>query len=173
MTAAPEVVVAIGPFTNLHRWWAPRMPPVPVVAMGGALAPVTHRGEERTVETNVGLDPEAASWLFGSGGAVTLVPLDVTAAMVVSADEQARLSAVVPGLRAALDGWPHALCLHDPLAVLVALGDVAATKTARRLSVSPDGIVSDGDGFPSVTVVIDADIEGARTRAVEVSTAPM
>jgi len=44
------------------------MLPRRVVLMGGALAPVEHRGELRRIEHNVGADPEAAARLIGTTG---------------------------------------------------------------------------------------------------------
>lgn len=164
-SARPDVVLAIGPLTNLARWWHPSAPPLPLVAMGGALDPVEHRSEIREVETNFGLDPAAAAWLLSAGGEVTLVPLDVTARMVVSEEQADALAAARPELSQALAGWPHPLCLHDPLALLVALGEVEVSTEERSLDVQDDGRVVLRDGAPVVAVVVDADVDAAK-RAV-------
>ncbi len=165
--AAPDAICGIGPATNLSALADAEALPASVTLMGGALAPVTHRGALRRVETNIGADPEAAARLLASRPDALLVPLDVTVRTCLAEPERARLAAEV-GARVVppLDTWRSALCLHDPLALLALLDEPVVTVEPRRLRVRPDGSVRVGDG-PARPVVVDVDPRAAVARVVD------
>lgn len=153
-----EGVVAIGPLGNLTSVEVE----APATIMGGALRAVHHRGRAQRVESNFGADPEAARRVLRTWFC-RIVPLDVTARMTLTQDEAAALGAAHAALAGQLAAWPHRLCLHDPLALLVALGDVAYDEDIDRLTVEADGRLRRGRGIEQ-RVVVDADIDAAKAR---------
>src|SRR6185436_10216977 len=56
-----EALLAIGPLTNVAAVTVAGVRPPELTIMGGALRPVEHRGEVRTVEHNFASDPDAAA----------------------------------------------------------------------------------------------------------------
>lgn len=164
---APEAVCGIGPATNLSGLAAAGVLPASVTLMGGVLAPVEHRGALRRVDTNVGADPGAAARLLDLRPDAVLVPLDVTVRTCLHDDDRARVDAAV-GTRVVppLASFPHAVCLHDPLAVLALLGEPVVTVEARRVRIRPDGSVRVGEG-PVRPVVVDVDPRAAVERVVD------
>jgi inosine-uridine nucleoside N-ribohydrolase len=128
-----KTLIAIGPLTNLAL--ALRVEPRiaqavgRVVAMGGA---VRVRGNQTpAAEFNAFVDPHAAAVVLGAGWPVTLVPLDVTHQVWLTADRVAALrraasashitSFVGEAVAAILDRDPRGFAMHDPLAVAVAI----------------------------------------------------
>jgi purine nucleosidase/pyrimidine-specific ribonucleoside hydrolase len=138
--AGVDALLAIGPLTNVAHLLAEGVPlPDQVVAMGGAVGEVRHRGTVHRVEHNFRCDPAAARAVVTECDQLVLVPLDVTARCTMSDDDTDALTASVPVLRAAVAAFREAtgapLCLHDPCALLVLLGDVAAERRAVPLVV--------------------------------------
>ncbi len=187
--ARPDVVLVIGPSTNLARLLMAGWSPPPVVLMGGTLGPVRHRGARRRVESNVGADPDAAAIVLARGRPL-VVPLDVTVRMRLDDHRRSRILRAVPQLARPFAEWQDSLraggvpsdeivvCLHDPLALLVATGDVAVVVEAPRLEVKPDGrlvaidpVVAEQVVEP-VDVVVDVDTEAALDRVVQLITGP-
>jgi inosine-uridine nucleoside N-ribohydrolase len=151
-----EALLAIGPLTNVAAMTAARVRPPEVTIMGGALRPVEHRGELRTVEHNFGADPAAAAAVLAVPGAV-IVPLDATVATRLDARLLAKLVATAPVLEPMVDSWVSRwgeVVLHDPAALLVAAGDgpELGRFERRRLLVEPDGRLVDGGRQASGTV---------------------
>lgn len=146
--SAPEALLAIGPLTNVAALTAAGVRPPELTVMGGALRPVEHRGEVRTVEHNFGSDPDAAATVLAVPGAV-LVPLDAT--VVTRLDDRLllKLVATAPVLEPMVQAWVAEwgeVVLHDPAALLVAAGDGTELGRfeRRRLRVEPDGRLMDG-----------------------------
>ncbi len=138
------MLLGIGPWTHLADLADDGALPRRVVLMGGALAPVEHRGELRRIEHNVGADPGAAARLIGGTGNLIVVPLDATARLRAHKHDETVLRRSIPGLSEQLDVWRQVegdvpLVLHDVAALLVALGDRVARMESRRLTVEPDG----------------------------------
>src|SRR5262245_48366592 len=77
-----DALLLIGPWTHGAALARTGDLPKQVVAMGGALRPVFHRGELRVVEHNVGRDPDAARELLREAEQLVVVPLDVSATML-------------------------------------------------------------------------------------------
>lgn len=146
--ADPDVVLGIGPLGNvaalLDAGLLGRGPRPSIVAMAGALRPARHRGAVRDVESNAGADPPATARVVRSGGPL-LVPLDVTRRATVGRSGREALASSHRGLAGQLAAWPHDLVLHDPLALLVALGDVPVATEARGLDVDARGRLVEGE----------------------------
>ena len=151
-----EAVLAIGPLTNVAAMTAAGVRPPELTIMGGALRPVEHRGELRTVEHNFASDPEAAAAVLAVPGAV-VVPLDATVATRLDDRLLARLVATAPVLEPMVQAWTakwSEVVLHDPATLLVAAGDGTELGRfeRRRLQVEPDGRLIDGGPGASGTV---------------------
>lgn len=172
--AGVDALLAIGPLTDL----APlaergELPPL-VVVMGGATRPVRYRGRERTIESNFGADPGAATTVVRSVR-VRLVPLDATASVLLDDATERRLVGADPELGIAVARWRRemradgvaepelAVGLHDALAFLTLVdGSIAETQTMHVL-VDADGTVHVDERGTEHDVVVAFD----RDRAVE------
>ncbi len=151
-----EALLAIGPLTNVAAMTAAGVRPPELTIMGGALRPVEHRGDLRTVEHNFASDPEAAAAVLAVPGSV-VVPLDATVATRLDDRLLARLVATAPVLEPMVQAWMaewSEVVLHDPAALLVAAGDGTELGRfeRRRLRVEPDGRLIDGGPGASGTV---------------------
>jgi inosine-uridine nucleoside N-ribohydrolase len=168
-----DALLGIGPWTHVAGLADQGALPRRVVLMGGALAPIKHRGELRRIEHNVGADPEAAARLLRTTGNLIVVPLDATARLHAHARDETVLTGSIPGLREQLDVWRQEngdvpLVLHDVAALLVALGDRVARMESRRLQIEPDGTMwASVDGpLQHVVAHVDSDETRARMRAL-------
>jgi len=171
--AVCDALLLIGPWTHGGAVAATGVLPRRVVAMGGALAPVRHRGTVVVVEHNVGTDPAAAAAVLRAADDLLVVPLDVTASLHCTDEEEADLVARLPGLADALGRWRARrgrvpFVLHDPAALLACCGEPS-------LRVEPASVVVDGDGRVRrdragtpvhVVVAADRDRLVARVRAL-------
>jgi purine nucleosidase len=151
-----EALLAIGPLTNVAAMTAAGVRPADVTIMGGALHPVEHRGELRTVEHNFASDPDAAATVLAVPGAV-VVPLDATVATRLDDRLVSKLVATAPVLGPMVEAWVDRwgeIVLHDPAALLIAAGDgpELGRFERRRLLVEPDGRLVDGGRGASGTV---------------------
>jgi purine nucleosidase len=176
--ATADAVLAIGPLTNLARLLDAGAVLPPVAAMAGALHPVLHRGAVREVETNASADPAALARLVDSATELLLVPLDVTARMLLRGDELARLLAAAPALQPSVSAWlarldtervppaDRAVCLHDPLALLALTGSPVVTIEPRSLAVRADGRVVEADAGRWCDVVVGVERDAAVTRVL-------
>lgn len=158
-----DALVAIGPLTNVARMVDAGASLPPVTVMGGALAPVRHRGTVHEIEHNFGSDGPAAVTVVGALD-VVLVPLDVTARMRLDDGERARLADVAPAARDELARWDDPVCLHDPLALLASLGEPVVHVDERRIAVDDDGRVVERDDGRVQRVVTDVDAGAAIER---------
>jgi purine nucleosidase len=147
-SSGADALLAIGPLTNVAVLTSAGVRPPELTIMGGALRPVEHRGEVRTVEHNFASDPDAAATVLGMPGAV-VVPLDATVATRLDDRMLSRLVATAPVLEPMVQAWVaewSEVVLHDPAALLIAAGDGTelARFDRRRLHVEPDGRLIDG-----------------------------
>jgi inosine-uridine nucleoside N-ribohydrolase len=168
-----DALLGIGPWTHLAGLADEGALPRRVVLMGGALAPIKHRGELRRIEHNVGADPEAAARLLRTTGNLIVVPLDATARLHAHARDETVLTRAIPGLREQLDAWRQEnddvpLVLHDVAALLIAFGDPVSRMESRRLQIEPDGTMwASVDGpLQHVVAHVDSDETRARMRAL-------
>jgi purine nucleosidase len=169
-----DVLVGIGPWTNVARISVAGALPRRVVLMGGALGRVVHHDTVRTVEHNVARDPAAAGRLLATTAYVVIVPLDATASLTTDDETERRLVRAIPMLESQLAEWRSRhgrhvqLVLHDPAAVLIALGEPIAELQRHQLRVVPDGAMRPSMSAPEHNVVahIDGDALRARVRAL-------
>ncbi len=166
---AADVLVGIGPWTNIAALADADALPRRVVVMGGALGKVWHRGEWYDVEHNVASDPDAAARLLATTGNLIVVPLDATARIFATERDEAILMDAIPLLAQQLRAWRERhgdlpLVLHDPAAVLVALGEPLARTESRRLRVERDGEMRASVDGPLQHVVAHIDEDAARAR---------
>jgi len=174
LVAGVDVLVGIGPWTNIAALSDADALPRRVVLMGGALAPVRHHGEVRVTEHNIERDPRAAAQLLATVGNLIVVPLDATNRLRVHHADERALVAEIPVLGAQLGAWrerngdDRPLVLHDPATVMVALGEPVARIESRRLRVGPDARMTASVDGPIQQVVahIDADMTRARVRVL-------
>jgi purine nucleosidase len=155
-SSGADALLAIGPLTNVAALTAAGVRPPELTIMGGALRPVEHRGELRTVEHNFASDPAAAAAVLSAPGAM-VVPLDATVATRVDDRLLPKLVATAPVLESMVQAWVAEwgeVVLHDAAALLIAAGDGTelARFERRRLRVEPDGRLSDGGPAASGTV---------------------
>ncbi|HKY77736.1 MAG TPA: nucleoside hydrolase [Acidimicrobiia bacterium] len=151
-----DALLAIGPLTNVAAVSAAGIRPPELTIMGGALRPVEHRGQLRTVEHNFASDPESAATVLSVDGAV-IAPLDATVATRLDQRMLSRLVAAAPVLEPMVRAWVaewSEVVLHDPAALLIAAGDgpELARFERRRLRVETDGRLIDGGPAASGTV---------------------
>jgi inosine-uridine nucleoside N-ribohydrolase len=165
--ATPDALLAIGPMTNVAALVVLGDAP-PVVAMGGAMGSVRHRGRIRHVEANFGADAAAAAVVVERAD-LTLVPLDVTVAMRLDAPTLDRLVATDARLAPEVARWTaerdDPVVLHDPLALLAASGEPLVEHARRRIAVDPhDGALRETAGGREQTVVTGVDAVAAVDR---------
>lgn len=151
-----DAILAIGPLTNVAAVTAAGIRPPELTIMGGALRPVEHRGQLRSIEHNFASDPEAAATVLSVDGAV-IAPLDATVATRLDERMLLRLVAAAPVLEPMVQVWVaewSEVVLHDPAALLIAAGDGSelARFERRRLRVEPDGRLIEGGQAASGTV---------------------
>ena len=161
----PDAVLAIGPLTNVARLVGAGHLPRRLAVMGGALAPICHRGTVCAVEHNFGGDPDAAMLVLERAADVLLCPLDVTVRTCVDDRDRQRLVEADRRLGPILAGWEPRLCLHDPLALLALVDESLVRAERRRLAVGPDGVVRVGEGTEH-EVVVDVDVRATIARVV-------
>jgi inosine-uridine nucleoside N-ribohydrolase len=171
VAANVDALLAIGPLTNIAALTALDVAVPTLTVMGGVFEPVRHRGRVRHVEWNFGSDPAATS-IVAERVPMTLVPLDVTVAMRVEPQMLDDLVAAAPQLAPEVERWSaehdDPVVLHDPLALLVALGDADVRVESRRFVVDPhDGSVRPTDGGSEHSVVVRVDAPRALTRVLE------
>jgi inosine-uridine nucleoside N-ribohydrolase len=169
-SARPDAVLAIGPLTNIAALTVLGIPVTPLTIMGGAVVPVRHRGRLRRAERNFSQDPAAAAMVLASTD-TTVVPLDVTVAMRLEPDALERLLGLAPELLPEVERWiaeqDEPIVLHDPLALLVALGEPHVQIEVRRLSVDvTDGTVREGEAGREHAVVVNVDAPAAVDRVL-------
>ncbi len=168
--AKPDAVLAIGPLTNIAALAVLGVPLLPLTIMGGLLVPLRHRGRLRRVERNFSQDPTAAAMVLAGMG-TTVVPLDVTVAMRLEPGVLDQLLAAAPKLEPGIERWvaeqDEHVVLHDPLALLVALGESFVTIESRMLwADATDGTVREGEGGHEHAVVVSVDAPAAVDRVL-------
>jgi inosine-uridine nucleoside N-ribohydrolase len=163
-----DALAGIGPWTNVAGLPGDALPRR-VVLMGGVLGRVHHRNEWRTVDHNVGRDPDAAARLLATVGNLIVLPLNATARLTVSKHDEAMLCGAIPGLDLQLDAWrathgPVPFVLHDPAAVLIAVGEPVARTETKRLQVDLDGRLRASISGPVQELVAHVDVHATRNR---------
>jgi inosine-uridine nucleoside N-ribohydrolase len=164
--AGSEALLAIGPLTNVARMVERGTVPGRLALMGGVRGRVLHRGEWREVETNFGADPGSAALVVARADPL-IVPLDVTADVVLTEHERDRLGVEVPALRDDLARWVAPVCLHDPLALFAVAGEPFISVGRARLRVDERGRLVDASDGAERRVVVAADRDAAIARTFQ------
>ncbi|WP_430886202.1 nucleoside hydrolase [Fusibacter sp. JL216-2] len=151
-------MVMTGPETNFARALE-REPQIQdwvkeVIIMGGA---ADIRGNESPVaEFNIAIDPEAAEMVFSSRASVTMVGLDVTTRALLTRDRIAEITSnkvvrdFVHGAtydymeRYHKKHGVYGCCMHDPLAVSLAIDPDLVKKVHRFVGVETNSHYCDG-----------------------------
>jgi inosine-uridine nucleoside N-ribohydrolase len=170
-----DALLAIGPLTSVAPLVERGEVPPPVVVMGGAVRPVVYRGRERDVESNFRADPAAAATVLGHVR-TRLVPLDVTASVLLDDTMEQRLIDVDPELAIAVARWRRelradgvgdpelAVGLHDALAFLTLVDDALFETQTMPLVVDTNGAVHVDQRGTEHDVVVGVDRERAVDR---------
>jgi purine nucleosidase len=172
--AAADVLVGIGPWTNVAGLAEAGALPPRVVMMGGALDRVRHHGRWQRIEHNVARNPAAAQRLLATAADVVVVPLDATASLVTDDATESLLVGAIAPLAGHLAQWRARhdadvpLVLHDPATVQIALCERLARMESRYLRVDADGTMRESASGLRQHVVahVDADAIRARVRAL-------
>jgi purine nucleosidase len=141
--ARPDVLVALGPLTNVAALIDERderAAPPRIVAMAGVSQPVWHRGELVEVDHNTASDPAAAAAVHERAAELLTVPLDVTVQLHLGDRDAAVLAARHPRLGHEVAAWLAAtggVVLHDPLVVLAAIDEEHAAIGLEIVADSP------------------------------------
>ena len=141
-----DVLLGIGPWTHVADLADDGALPRRVVLMGGALAPIKHRGELRRIEHNVGADPDVGGAPAAHDRQPDRGPARRHRPAAGHRHDEKVLAESIPGFAEQLDLWRQdipdetdddeatmPLVLHDVAALLVALGDRVARMESRRL----------------------------------------
>jgi purine nucleosidase/pyrimidine-specific ribonucleoside hydrolase len=188
---APDelTLIALGPLTNLARAWQRDAEVVgqllEVVIMGGA---VTVPGNVTPVaEFNIYVDPEAAQVVFASGLPITLIGLDVTERVRLTAEMLAQhisplasplsqfvVQCTTPTLQSSAQVERRAgMAMHDPLAVGVVIDPSIVHTVPLAVQVETQGEFTTGmlvadrrplpsDVMPTANVHVALGVDGAR-----------
>jgi inosine-uridine nucleoside N-ribohydrolase len=178
--AGPMTVLALGPLTNL----AAAFEADPALAgnidmiyvMGGAVdVPGSGVSDANTTaEWNIYADPPAARAVFESGAPITLVPLDATNDVPVTADYIARFTdaAQTPAATFVAGRLSEGAYFWDQLAAAVMAENGLVTLTPRDVTVIDDGGAEDGRTKPvgngsEIIVATAPDVEAFQQLFIE------
>jgi purine nucleosidase len=173
-----DAVLAIGPLTNVARVLpadgADTGPMPRLIVMGGAFGDPAGNVTP-CAEFNFHLDATAADAVMTSGLPVTVVPLDVTMRVLITADDLGRLSDSPAGrmARGLLDASIRihqeqmglgGCIMHDALAAAIAVDPTLVTPTGHLVRVDTEGdrrgaCTLGGPG--TVAVALEVDVERA------------
>ena len=106
--AAADALLLIGPWTHGAELVTRGQLPRRVGAMGGTIRPVIHHGELRVVEHNVNRNPDTARVLLAQQQPLLITPLDVTATIECTREEERALVRAEPRLEPMLARWRRA-----------------------------------------------------------------
>jgi pyrimidine-specific ribonucleoside hydrolase len=170
--ARPDVVLAIGPLTNVASVVRAGVEIPRLAVMGGLLGTVPHRGTADQVEHNFARDPQAAQEVLVACAPAVVVPLDVTVSMRLDPAQLVQLLAVAPVLAPEVERWLASLdraqvpvdarrvCLHDPLALLALLDPALVRIEPKAVRVDTDGQFVE-DETAAIQLVVRA-VDGPR-----------
>jgi len=175
LTAArPEVLLAIGPLTNLGALAAARVPLPPLAIMGGKFEDVMLEGMSPGIfEWNWFCDPAAVQAVLAAPHATLprVVPAEVTFRTELAAGDVERLAggdALARALATLCEEWLRALrerlraprprvMLHDPLTAAVLVEPGLCPFEPRRVRVDDAGASIPEPGAPNLEVAVDVD----------------
>ena len=182
---APDVLVGIGPLTNLAAMVRAGATLPPLAVMGGKLTDVAiaHMTADMP-EWNWFCDPVATQVVLGAGHATAplLLPAEVTfrtrltdgdVDALAGGDELAATLAVLcrhwlEHQRTVFGSTDPAVALHDPLTVAVLVADALCTFAPHTIGVNDRGACTHGDdGAVAVHAAVDVDPEAVRHHLME------
>lgn len=169
-------VLATGPLTDVARARRRGHLVRGVVWMGGSVTGLGSSIDPLGGEFNAGADPQAADEVLGSGAAVRVVPVEVTAQVVLGAEHVAPWRSGPPGARLCAElvdrhrrgRWP--VPLHDPVAVVAAVEPDLFRWRHGPLRCRPGGTLSDPGpdrGRPPASVAVGIDVPAVRRLVVD------
>jgi len=176
--ARPDVLLAIGPLTNLGALAEAGVPLPPLAIMGGKLTDVLLEGMVPHIsEWNWWCDPLAVQRVLAAptpaGALPRVVPAEVTFRTQLAAGDVERLGegdALARALAALCEVWLTAqaeklgakrprVALHDPLTAAVLVEPGLCPFEPRRIEVDEHGAARNGAGAPNVLAATDVDNE--------------
>lgn len=168
----PITVLALGPLTNLAAAFeadASLVDNIDMIYVMGGAVDVPGSGvsdENTTAEWNIYADPPAARAVFESGVPITLVPLDATNEVPVTAEYITRFTEAVqtPAAEFVAGRLSEGSYFWDQLAAAVMVDNALVTLTNRDVTVIDDGGPEDGrtkpvGNGPEITVATAPDVE--------------
>ncbi len=174
---APDMIVAIGPLTNLGAMAAAGVSLPPLTIMGGKLTDVALPGMvEHIGEWNWFCDPVSVQRvLAGDRGTTTVIPSDVTFRTRLHRADIDRLGAGDPfnrALASLCERWLVAqrnelaverpiVALHDPLTVAVLAEPGLCEYADRRIEVDDHGATTVLEGEPNIVAAVTVDADAA------------
>lgn len=178
--AGPITVLALGPLTNLAAAFEADPALVDMIdriyVMGGAVdVPGSGISDANTTaEWNIYADPPAARAVFESGAPITLVPLDATNDVPVTADYIAQFTdaAQTPAATFVAGRLSEGSYFWDQLAAAVMVENGLVTLTPRDVTVLDDGGAEDGRTKPvgngsEIIVATAPDVEAFQQLFIE------
>jgi purine nucleosidase len=177
--ARPDVLLAIGPLTNLGALVSAGVALPPLAIMGGKLEDVMLEGMLPDVfEWNWLCDPAAVQSVLAVPHATLprVIPAEVTFRTALAAGDVERLAAgdaLTRALAALCDEWlrfqrerlnlpnPRVM-LHDPLTAAVLVEPGLCTCEPRRIRVDDAGALHEEPGAPNLEIARDVDAEALR-----------
>jgi purine nucleosidase len=174
--ARPDVLLAIGPLTNVGALAEDGVPLPPLAIMGGKLTDVLLPGMvEHIPEWNWWCDPRAVQHVLAApapGGALPrVVPAEVTFRTQLAAEDVAGLAegdALARALATLCDVWLTAqveklgatrprVALHDPLTAAALVEPGLCPFEPRRIAMDDQGAATNEPGPPNVLAATDVD----------------
>ena len=182
--ARPDVLVAIGPLTNLGALLEAGVSLPPLSIMGAKVAPGEIAGAPEGIEEwNWFSDPRAAQAVLAAGHAEIprVVPAEVTFRTALAPGDVERLAQGDPLARALArlcEEWlaflgeslaaPHPrVALHDPLTVATLVEDSLCPFSSQRLRVDEKGAADSESGAPNARIATDVNVEALRVHLME------
>ncbi len=182
--AKPDVLVAIGPLSNLGALVRAGVTLPPLAIMGGKLSDVMLDGMVAGIsEWNWYCDPLAAQTVINADHTTLprIVPAEVTFRTALApgdVDALARGDALARQISALSTEWlgflrerlgrsEPRIALHDPLTAAVLVHDGLCPFEERRIRVDDDAVAETVDGPPNITVATDVDVDALRDHLME------
>lgn len=182
--AEPDVIVAIGPLTNLGALVRAGVDLPPLAIMGGKLTDVMLEGMVAEIpEWNWFCDPLAVQLVLGAdhGQAPLVVPGDVTfrtrladgdVEELSSGDELCQALATLCGhwldlQRDAFGRDQPRVALHDPLTVALLAEPTLCPVEARSIVVDDGAASTHVEDGAAITAAVDVDVEGLRRHLMD------
>lgn len=174
-------IVALGPLTNVARLLEKHPEDKErierIVLMGGSLKVGYDGKPPAAAEWNIKSDVAAAQQVFASGIPLVVAPLDATAGVKLTDEQEQKLFAAATPLTLELENlvqlWrtedkeDHTLTLHDAVAVRLGFDTKFCETKHVRVKVTDEGKTQVTDGEPNALVATSLDADKFAQRYVE------